>query len=54
MAHHEGNYITIFFPVASDATFYSKAEQWMKRNEAYPWDTSVLKVVDNFVIGSKK
>ncbi|WP_435547194.1 hypothetical protein [Desulfobacterium sp. N47] len=43
-----------FIPVASDATFYSKAEQWMKRNEAYPWDTSVLKVVDNLVIGSKK
>jgi hypothetical protein len=43
-----------FIPVASDTTFYSKAEQWMKRNEVYPWDTSVLKVVDNLVIGSKK
>ena len=43
-----------FIPVASDTTFYSKAEQWMKRNEDYPWDTSVLKVVDNLVIGSRK
>ncbi|MCX5831875.1 MAG: hypothetical protein NT140_08315 [Deltaproteobacteria bacterium] len=43
-----------FIPVASDTTFSSKAEQWMKRNEDYPWDTSVLKVVDNLVIGSKK
>ena len=43
-----------FIPVASDATFYSKAEHWMKRNEDYPWDTSVLKVVDNLVIGLKK
>lgn len=43
-----------FIPVASDTTFYSKAEQWMKRNEDYPWDTSILKVVDNLVIGSKK
>jgi len=43
-----------FIPVASDTTFYSKAEQWTKRNEDYPWDTSVLKVVDNLVIGSKK
>jgi len=43
-----------FIPVAADTTFYSKAEQWMKRNEDYPWDTSVLKVVDNLVIGSKK
>jgi len=43
-----------FIPVASDSTFYSKAEQWMNGNEAYPWDTSVMKVVDNLVIGSKK
>jgi len=43
-----------FIPVASDKTFYSKAGQWMKRKEDYPWDTSVLKVVDNLVIGSKK
>ena len=43
-----------FNPVASDTTFYSKAEQWMKRKEDYPWDTSVLKVADNLVIGSKK
>ncbi len=43
-----------FIPVASDTAFYSKAEQWMKRREDYPWDTSVFKVVDNLVIGSKK
>jgi hypothetical protein len=43
-----------FIPVACDTKFYSKAEQWMKRNEDYPWDTSILKVVDNLVIGSKK
>lgn len=43
-----------FIPVACDTTFYPKAEEWMKRNEDYPWDTSVLKVVDNLVIGSRK
>ncbi|MEW6586670.1 MAG: hypothetical protein AB1442_13820 [Nitrospirota bacterium] len=43
-----------FIPVASDTTFHSKAVQWMERNEDFPWDTSVLKVVDNLVIGSKK
>jgi hypothetical protein len=43
-----------FIPVASNTSFYSKAEHWMKRNEDYPWDTSILKVVDNLVIGSKK
>lgn len=43
-----------FIPVVCDTTFYSKAEQWVKRKEDYHWDTSILKVVDNLVIGSKK
>jgi len=43
-----------FIPVASDAVFYLKAEQWIKRSRDYPWDTSVLKVMNNLVIGSKK
>ena len=43
-----------FIPVASDTIFYSKAEQWIKTKEDYPWDTSVFKVVDNLVIGSRK
>jgi hypothetical protein len=43
-----------FIPVASNTAFLAKAEQWMKRRAEYPWDTSVFKVVDNLVIGSKK
>jgi hypothetical protein len=43
-----------FIPVASDAAFHSKAVQWMERSVDFPWDTSVLKVVDNLVIGAKK
>jgi hypothetical protein len=43
-----------FVPVATNKEFHSLAEQWIKRNKDYPWDTSVLKVVDNLVIGSKK
>jgi hypothetical protein len=43
-----------FIPVACDTGFQSKAEKWMARKEEYPWDTSILKVVDNLVIGSKK
>jgi hypothetical protein len=43
-----------FIPVASDREFYSKAGRWMARSEDYPWDTSVFKVIDNLVIGSKK
>ena len=44
----------VFIPIASDKEFYSKARRWMARSEDYPWDTSVFKVVDNLVIGSKK
>lgn len=43
-----------FIPVASNRAFHSKARRWMARSEDYPWDTSVFKVVDNLVIGSKK
>jgi len=43
-----------FIPVACDAEFGSKASKWMASQDEYPWDTSVLKVVDNLVIGSKK
>ncbi len=42
-----------FIPVASDNCFQSKVERWMARQDEYPWDTSVLKVVDNLVIGLK-
>jgi hypothetical protein len=41
-----------FIPVASDAEFASKARECVASQDKYPWDTSVLKVVDNLVIGS--
>ncbi|MDO8724109.1 MAG: hypothetical protein Q7J31_18055 [Syntrophales bacterium] len=44
----------VFIPVASDGEFQSKARRWMAKSEDYPWDTSVFKIVDNLVIGSKK
>jgi len=43
-----------FIPVGSDREFKSKAGDWIARQDEYPWDTSVLKIVDNLVIGSKK
>ena len=43
-----------FIPIATDTTFNYRAKQWMARKEDYPWDTSVFKIVDNLVIGSKK
>lgn len=43
-----------FIPVTCDMGFQSKAKKWMTQKEEYPWDTSILKVVDNLVIGLKK
>ena len=43
-----------FLEVARDAQFGSKAAAWVARQEEYPWDTSVMKVIDNLVIASMK
>jgi hypothetical protein len=41
-----------FIPVATDETFAAKAKQWIAANR--PWDTSVMKVIDNLLIGARK
>ncbi len=47
--------ISYFFtPIASDKEFEQKAGKWMAKSSEYPWDTSILKIVDNLVISSKK
>jgi hypothetical protein len=43
-----------FIPVASDKEFIDKITKWMERKDQYPWDTSIFKVIDNLIIGSKK
>lgn len=43
-----------FIPIACDAKCGLKATKWMASKGEYPWDTSVLKIVDNLVIGSAK
>ncbi len=43
-----------FLPVASDKEFKDKVGKWIAKENEYPWDTSVLKVIDNLIIGSKK
>ncbi|MFA6148675.1 MAG: hypothetical protein WC899_10755 [bacterium] len=42
-----------FIPVASDRAFEAKATDWIAKSDDYPWDTSVLKVVDNLIIGQR-
>jgi hypothetical protein len=41
-----------FIPVAADATFAAKAQGWLAAQN--PWDTSVMKLIDNLLIGSRK
>jgi len=41
-----------FIPVATDAAFTAKAATWLAAKR--PWDTSVMKLVDNLLIGSRK
>ena len=43
-----------FIPVASSRELEAASLRWIGRNDQYPWDTSVMKIVDNLVIGSKK
>ena len=50
----KGIILDFFIPVASNEGFLDKATKWMERKIQYPWDTSLLKVIDNLVIGSKK
>ena len=42
-----------FYPVVADLKFSSLAASWIA-SPKFPWDTSLLKVVDNLVIGSFK
>jgi len=43
-----------FIPVAKDSKLISLAKDWMSDPDNFPWDTSILKIVDNLVIGSRK
>ena len=41
-----------FIPVATDVGFAAKAKGWM--SAGHPWDTSVMKIIDNLLIGARK
>lgn len=47
--------ISVFFiPVAKDENFLKQANEWGSKQEIYPWDTSVFKIIDNLIIGVRK
>ena len=41
-----------FYPIANEAVVREKAAEWISDKARYPWDTSMLKVVDNLLIGA--
>ena len=41
-----------YYPIASAPKFQDKAKCWMADEANFSWDTSILKVVDNLVIGA--
>ena len=41
-----------YYPVSDNETFRKNAKTWMARDDSYPWDTSMLKIIDNLVIGA--
>ena len=42
-----------FIPVISNKGFEEKAAAWLGEQEKYSWDTSMMKIVDNLIIGAK-
>jgi hypothetical protein len=43
-----------FYPVSASLPFQEATRGWMQQREAFAWDTSELKVIDNLVIGMMK
>ncbi len=43
-----------FYRVATNPSFTDVAAEWASDPKRFPWDTSVLKIVDNLVIGAVK
>jgi hypothetical protein len=43
-----------FYPILQSPHFLSKASEWMMHADRFKWDTSLLKIADNLVIGASK
>lgn len=43
-----------FYPLLNDPEVQSRGSKWMAARDAYRWDTSMLKIIDNLVIGRSK
>ncbi|MDA8239284.1 MAG: hypothetical protein M0Z67_02810 [Nitrospiraceae bacterium] len=43
-----------YYSISDNKDFQNKTESWMSNSRLYPWDTSVLKIIDNLVIGAMR
>ena len=43
-----------FIPIACDPELENRAKCWMRNQAQFPWDTSVMKIIDNLLIGRRK
>ena len=43
-----------YYHIANDEGIQRKAQIWMAQPDRFPWDTSILKIIDNLVIGAMK
>ena len=43
-----------FYPVVQSESFSSRAREWLGQPDLFRWDTSLLKIADNLVIGLLK
>ena len=43
-----------YYPISYNEIFQNKARTWASNSEAFPWDTSMLKIIDNLVIGAMR
>ena len=43
-----------YYPISNKESFRNKAKTWMADSGSFPWDTSMLKIIDNLVIGAMR
>jgi hypothetical protein len=43
-----------FYPILREESFKLKAREWQEQRAKFRWDTSLLKIADNLVIGLLK
>jgi len=42
-----------YIPVAGNSEFSALARNWMQNQNEFPWDTTVFKIIDNLIVGSR-